>query len=330
MARLRHATPTAFTLIELLVVIAIIAVLLGLLLAAVQNVREAAARIQSSNHLRQIGLALHVCHDAYEALPPGFGYFPGGPGNPTYQGGTTGLGNVFFHLLPFIEHDNLYRSTAEAGNGPPGSPGLYYTPVGPAYPGIATTPIKLYQNPSDPSVSASGLVTGSQTGADGWGACGYAFNAQVFCTVDALGNFEDWWASPRIPQTFPRGTTNTIVVTEKFAVCGKPGGLFGGANAWAEAPAEDATPVFSVSRFPTAGNPPGAIPATGPATHFQVRPFPYAGDQCQPWVPQTARAGGILVGLADGSVRTVAASVRPAVWWAACTPAGNDVLGPDW
>ncbi len=330
MARLRRQRHTAFTLVELLVVLAIIAVLLGLLLSAVQKVREAAARTQSGNHLRQSGLAVHHCQDQYGALPPGWGYFPGGPGDPTNRGGSAGLGNVFFHLLPFIEQDNLYRSTAEPGTGPPTGPGTYYTPFGPTYPGIAPSPIKLYQNPSDPSLSASGTVQGSGTAADGWGACGYAFNAQVFCTVDRGGGFVDWWARPRIPATFVDGTSNTITFAEKFTVCGDPAGAYGGASAWAEAPAEEATPVFAVSRFPTGGLPPGGIPSTGPATHFQVRPLPYASDSCEYWVPQTAGAGGILVGLADGGVRNVAGGIRPATWWAACTPAGGEVLGSDW
>jgi prepilin-type N-terminal cleavage/methylation domain-containing protein len=330
MARLRHPRPAAFTLIELLVVIAILAVLVGLLLAAVQKVREAAARIQSSNNLRQIALGIHLCQDQYGVLPPGYGFFPGSPSDATYGGGATGLGNVFFHLLPHVEQDNLYRSTAEPGNGPPVGPGTYYTPFGPTYPGIATSPIKVYQNPSDPSMSASGTITGSNTVADGWGACGYAFNAQVFCQVDSWGNFEDWPGKPRIPNTFPDGTSTTVLFAEKFAVCGAPGGPYAGANAWAEAPTEEATPVFAVSRFPSAGTPSGAIPSTGPASHFQVQPFPYASDRCQYWVPQTARAGGILMGLADGSVRNVGAGISSATWWAACTPAGHEVLGPDW
>jgi type II secretory pathway pseudopilin PulG len=318
------------TLIELLVVIAIIAVLIGLLLAAVQKAREAALRAQSSNNLRQIGVALHVCQDHHGALPPGYGFFPNGPGDPTFQGSDAGLGNVFFHLLPFIEQTNLYATTAEPGSGPNGA-GMYYTAFGPDYPGIATFPLQLYQNPADPSINSSGTISGSLTGAEGWGACGYAFNAQVFCQVDPVGNFVGWWANPRIPQSFPDGASDTIVLAEKFSICGDQQTPYGSAIAWAEGPdTEEAMPVFSVSRFPTAGLPPDAIPPTGITTTFQVQPFPYTSDRCQFWVPQTARAAGILVLLADGTVRIVGANIDPAIWWAACTPAGGETMGAGW
>jgi prepilin-type N-terminal cleavage/methylation domain-containing protein len=322
--------PAAFTLVELMVVIALCAVLISLLLCAVQKVREAAARAQSSNNLHQIVLAIQLSQNQYGVMPPGFGYYPGGPQDPTWGGGTTGYGNLFFHLLPFIEQNNLYQSTGEPGNGPLNGAGKFYSAYGPIYPGIAIFPLKLYQNPSDPSMSASGTVVGSQTSVDGWGACGYAFNAQVFCSVDLRGGFRDWWANPEIPVSFPDGTSNTIALTEKFSVCGQPGGPYGGANAWDEAPNEGTTPVFAVSMFPSAGLPLGAAPSTGPATHFQVRPFPYASDRCHYWLPQTARAGSILVALADGSVRNVAEGIRPNTWWAACTPAGDETLGDDW
>jgi prepilin-type N-terminal cleavage/methylation domain-containing protein len=97
-----------FTLIELLVVIAIIAILIGLLLPAVQKVREAAARIQCTNNLKQLGLACHSYHDSNNGLPPAYYVGPGIGWNDDSNSGPTWT----VLILPYVEQDNLYKTVS--------------------------------------------------------------------------------------------------------------------------------------------------------------------------------------------------------------------------
>src|SRR5438128_7177564 len=110
----------AFTLIELLVVIAIIAVLIGLLLPAVQKVREAATRTQSQNHLKQIGLAIHGYNDANKYLPPAFVDWDSN-GNTDWK---NRCGSTHYYILPYIEQDALARRGTPAN--PSGGPFYFW------------------------------------------------------------------------------------------------------------------------------------------------------------------------------------------------------------
>jgi prepilin-type N-terminal cleavage/methylation domain-containing protein/prepilin-type processing-associated H-X9-DG protein len=128
-----HPFGPGFTLIELLVVIAIIGVLIGLLLPAVQKVREAVARSQCANNLKQIGLALHNYHDANHAFPQAYKVLP--TSDPTAPPGTGVYGaGALVLILPYIEQDNLYRridvtrAALSSVNMPPANP-AYSTPI---------------------------------------------------------------------------------------------------------------------------------------------------------------------------------------------------------
>ena len=299
-----------FTLIELLVVIAIIAVLIGLLLPAVQKVREAANRMKCGNNLRQLGLAAHQYHDAHQHLPPSMGYTPLA---------TNGVwGHVFFHLLPYLEQNDLYCNARGPVALTTGTVTIYW----PGNNKVYSQPVLNFLCPSDPSVGPGGIVT---VNGISWGASSYAVNSQVSAPI------------PHNPQGKRRitdivdGTSNTILYAEKYARCTSTSLALDGGNLWAYC----ASAVFDL---PPPMEPPykryhssfgGGPYATGPGSIFQVQPTPFLGN-CDPTRAATAHAGGMLVGLADGSVRTLAPSMSGTTWWAAVTPAGGEVLGSDW
>jgi prepilin-type N-terminal cleavage/methylation domain-containing protein len=303
-----------FTLIELLVVIAIIAILIGLLLPAVQKVREAAARMSCSNNLKQMSLALHSTNDAYGYLPA-FGW--AWPKNSTVLPNSS----VFWSILPALEQDNIYKSL------PAGQGSAFFNGAG------NPVPVKVYNCPSDPT-NTGGIGIGFNLNS-------YNANGMVFCTGQYL----------KIGTSFLDGTSNTVAFVEHIALCRDPAGgnnATAGRSVW---PATNLTTGDPVAYWPgedTTASPPGVgpgqfgiqyptarvpDPANGNALSFkapQAAPSLGTSGTCDPLTASSMHTGVVLVGLADGSVRGVSSSVSLRTWNAALTPAGGEVLGNDW
>jgi len=300
MRSLPSRTRRGFTLIELLVVIAIIAILIGLLLPAVQKVREAAARSTCSNNLKQLGTATHNYASSYQDKLPNVCWRYRDP-----IGGGEGFGsgqNTLCMLLPYIEQDPMYKAGMSTQSGFWEGP----TTNGP----VRIQGVKTFICPSDPSVS-DGWAS-NQVG--GWKASSYASNYQVF----GVGRNTSWGTSYNAKYTIaniPDGTSQTVGYSEKYATCGSTGNLWshpGGDWGWSW------SPHFAVS--PWTGN---------WALTPMIQPNPWS-TACDPTRPSGAHTGQILVGMMDGSVRGVSQSISQSTWQIAIVPDDGLVLGTNW
>jgi prepilin-type N-terminal cleavage/methylation domain-containing protein len=315
----------AFTLIELLVVIAIIAILIGLLLPAVQKVRESAARMQCSNHLRQLGLAAFN----YESS---FSYFPPAWQNPTPASAFTGViqdaplpgaprfTNLFVELLPYIEQDNLQKRwdyfNINNNRGPDGS--------------TSSQVIKILICPSSP-IAQQPKATVSTNVYGGNSYCGVAgiFSFRAFTgSAQTISNDGIFYINSRVTLSgITDGTSNTFMFGERFHRDPNFDRMYTnfpiiGWSGWAWCDQGNAIGDYLVGAAQPIN---WLIPASATG----------ANSSSNPWVQQrlstmgSGHTGGANVTVADGSVRFVRDSLPLPTLQALCTRAGGEVASPD-
>jgi len=346
----------AFTLIELLVVIAIIAILIGLLLPAVQKIREAAAVTQSKNNLKQIVLASHNYQDTNRFLPTTY-WSPTWNYSNNYQSYTIsgGSGSWSFLLLPYVEQGNIWNQSLGVLSEYENSTDIYtyngttynwsygpttFTLGNGSYQGYQAQrtpnqPLKVYTSPLDYSLDGSNLAPTS-----------YLANSSVMTGSMSLVKVTD-------------GTSNTMFYAEGLATCNQTTSYSYSSPSYSYSSTGTQSvqrlwnydslsytsssistytttynPYNSTSTYTDSYNEPGTFYYYGSynQTTYQYVPFQQKPPKsnCDASSAQGLSSGGCLVALGDGSIRLVSSNISLTTWRAAGTPTSGDTLGSDW